>query len=113
MRGRARQALAIIDRLFDYSTDLPTKVRPRDHTGGGVTVDLVFDPPGHVRLPIADDEIVDRAAAIQALAGQALADRTLRFITFDTRQSLRARHAGLRAEKQRDPDSGAKPANGS
>ncbi|GAB2842863.1 hypothetical protein GCM10027074_06700 [Streptomyces deserti] len=36
---------------------------------GEVTVQLMFDPPEHVRLPINDDEIVDRALAIKPLSG--------------------------------------------
>jgi hypothetical protein len=35
---------------------------------GRVTIELLFDPPRHVRLPINDDEIMDRALAVQPLA---------------------------------------------
>jgi hypothetical protein len=59
---------------------------------------MLFDPPGHVRLPIADDEIVDRALAVRALAG-----REVTLLTFDTGMSMRARQAGLRAEKLTKP----------
>lgn len=104
VRGRARQTLAIIDDLFGDVTDRPTRLHPRGEAGGGLTVELVFDPPGHVRVDNDDDEIADRAVAVQALAGQALASGQLRFVTFDTSQSFRARHCGLRAVKLRDPD---------
>lgn len=57
---------------------------------GKITAEIVLDQPGHVRLPIADDEIIDRAAAIKAIAG---AD--VRFLTCDTGQEMRARVAGL------------------
>lgn len=59
-----------------------------------VTMELLFDPPGHVRLPIDDDEIVDRALAVEPLAG-----RKVKFLTYDTGQSTRARNAGLQVVK--------------
>ncbi|WP_148710007.1 hypothetical protein [Micromonospora sp. M71_S20] len=68
-----------------------------------MTVELMFDPPGHVRTDIPDDEIVDRTAVIQVLAGSAIAGQKV-FLTFDTRQDFRARHAGLKTVKLRDPE---------
>ena len=47
-----------------------------------VTIELVFDPPGHVRLPGNDDEIIDRALAVEPLA-----DRKVALLTHDTGQS--------------------------
>ena len=61
---------------------------------GDVTIEVVLDPPGHRRLPISDDEIIDRTLAIQSLA-----DRAVTLVTYDTAQSTRARGAGLRAAK--------------
>jgi hypothetical protein len=49
-------------------------------------------------LPIVDDEIVDRALAIQALA-----DRRVTVLTYDTGQAMRARSAGLQVVKLRKP----------
>ena len=61
-----------------------------DHTRGGVILDLLFDPPRHGRLPINDDEIIDRALAAQGLAGHPVT-----LLTFDTGQAARAsRRAG-------------------
>lgn len=57
-------------------------------------LDLLFDPPGHARLPINDDEIIDRALAAQALAGSAVT-----LLTFDTSQAARARYAGVKVNK--------------
>lgn len=108
-RGRAQLTLAILDEVLiaDPSGGL---LRPEDHsalagrTGGHVyekvTLEVVFDPFGHIRLPIADDEIIDRAVAVQPLAG-----REIRFVTCDTGQHSRARFAGLEAIKvePRDP----------
>ena len=76
----------------------PAQLRAEDvsalNTGGTapgkITMEIVFDPPEHVRLPINDDEIIDRVLAIQSLAG-----RQVTLLTYDTSQSTRARAAGL------------------
>ena len=70
---------------------------------GEVTVDLLLDPPGHVRLPINDDEIVDRAVAIEPLAA-----RKVTLLTYDTGQAMRARAAGVPVKKL-SVDIGEKP----
>lgn len=57
-------------------------------------MELLFNPPGHVRLPINDDESVDRALAVEPLAG-----RKVTLLTYDTGQSTRARNAGLQVVK--------------
>lgn len=61
-------------------------------------MELVFDPSGHIRLPINDDEIVSRALAMQAQVG-----REVTLLTFDTGQSMRARAAGLTVRKLSKP----------
>jgi hypothetical protein len=61
---------------------------------GEITIELIFDPPGHVRLPINDDEIIDRVLAIEPLT-----DRKVTLLTYDTGQSTRARNAGLQVVK--------------
>jgi len=53
-------------------------------------MELVFDPPDHARQSNNDDEIVDRALAVQTLAG-----RPVTMVTYDKGMSLRARYAGL------------------
>ncbi len=55
--------------------------------------------PGHVRLPLPDDEIVDRGRAVQIIAG-----RPVTLLTYDTGQTMRARQAGLRPHKLSKPD---------
>jgi hypothetical protein len=97
-RWRARYTLAVLDRLFQESTDhallrAADAVEPQSTSlrRGEVTVQLLFDPPGHVRLPINDDEIVDRALAVKPLSG-----RDVTVLTYDTGQATRARVAGLR-----------------
>jgi hypothetical protein len=59
---------------------------------GPVTMELLFDPPDHERLPDNDAEIVDRALAVQALAG-----RPVTMVTYDKNMTFRARYAGLKA----------------
>jgi len=100
-RWRARYTLAVLDRVFASSTG-PAQLTSGDFSvlgsgglpRGEVTIELIFDPPGHVRLPINDDEIIDRALAIQPLAG-----RDVTLLTYDTGQSTRARAAGLPVRK--------------
>lgn len=81
--------------------------RPRpgtDSIRGAVTVEIVLDQPGHVRLPIADDEIIDRALAIQHLAG-----RDVHLLTGDTGQSTRGRAVGLKVHQIPAEDPGDEP----
>jgi len=77
---------------------------------GQVTIELVFDQPGHVQLPTTDDEIIDRILAIQPLAG-----RNITLLTYDTGQSTRARNVGLQVKKlasPRDESAAVTAANG-
>ncbi|MFE5192061.1 PIN domain-containing protein, partial [Streptomyces sp. NPDC056628] len=107
-RWRARYTLAVLDQLFQKSTEHAV-LRQADaevqrNTGvrrGEVTVQLLFDPPGHVRLPINDDEIVDRALAIKPLSGREVTVTYLRHRPGDPcpcRRPTRrqAEHAGRR-----------------
>ncbi len=61
---------------------------------GEVNVEILFDPPRHIRLPINDDEIVETAATAQPLTG-----RQVTLITYDTGQASRARRAQLKVIK--------------
>ena len=82
----------------------PARLRAADFSaldhGGGIprgelTIEIVSDSPGHVRLPINDDEIVARAKSFEPLAG-----RPVTLLTFDTNQTTRASKAGLAVRKQ-------------
>ncbi|AJE87578.1 hypothetical protein SLNWT_7202 [Streptomyces albus] len=96
-RWRAGHTLGLLDAAITANT---TGVLRRTGPGegqsvrGAITVEIVLDQAGHVRLPIADDEIIDRAATIQAIA-----DREVRLLTCDTSQATRGRIAGLRVTK--------------
>jgi hypothetical protein len=101
-RGRANVSLAVIDRVV---LDPPAPGRLIDSTfgtsapnpRGAVTLQIVFDPPGHRRLPINDDEIVDRCVALSPFVD------TLTVVTYDTGQSTRAQAAGVKAIKLPHP----------
>ncbi|MFJ3089000.1 PIN domain-containing protein [Streptomyces sp. NPDC086838] len=113
-RYRSGYTLAVLDRILGEDPSEPGVLKDRDGevtdpTGcptprGEVTVEVLYDPPGHSRLPITDDEIVDRAAAAQALAGSPVT-----LVTYDTGQSMRGRAAGLKVCKLRQ-DPGEDPA---
>jgi rRNA-processing protein FCF1 len=109
IRWRAGYTLAVLERLFADGTRRarlrPGNVAPGPDslTRSEVTIELVFDSPGHVRLPDNDDEIIDRALAIEPLA-----DRKVTLLTYDTGQSMRARNAGLQVVKL-SKDTGEEP----
>lgn len=104
LRWRAGYTLAVFDRVFASTTRAQLRAEDFSALGAGgiprgrVTIELLFDPPGHVRLPINDDEIVDRAVAVQNVAGRAVT-----LLTYDTGQSMRARTAGLQEIKLTPP----------
>jgi hypothetical protein len=102
VKWRAGYTLAVLDRVFANWAG-PAWLRagdvlpgPDGLTRSEVMIELVFDPPGHTRLPINDGEIIDRALAIATLA-----DRSVAQLTYDTGQSTRARSAGLPVVKPR------------
>jgi hypothetical protein len=93
-RWRAGYTVAVIDRVI-ANPPWAGIHHPKQHMPprGEVTFQIVLDPPGHQRMPINDDEIVDRCLACQPFAGN------LTVITYDTGQSTRARAAGLQVTK--------------
>jgi rRNA-processing protein FCF1 len=95
IRTRARQTLKTFDEMFPD----PRLAVPLEGAGfaSPIRVHLFLDPPRHVRLPMPDDEIVDRASALSQLA-----HRSVTIITFDTGMALRARTAGLEVLKLQD-----------
>ncbi|MFF9287481.1 PIN domain-containing protein [Streptomyces griseosporeus] len=107
-RWRAPHTLGLLDEVLAGSTQgILRRAQLDDGSGqvrGEVSVEIVLDPPGHVRLPIADDEIVDRAVTFQALAG-----RQVRLLTCDTGQHTRGRAAGLDVTKVATKDPGPEP----
>lgn len=88
-RWRPGYTLAVLDSVLEEPTEVAT-MQPEANGVGRLTVEIVFDPPEHSRLPIMDEEIIDRALAVQEVAG-----KKVTLITFDTSQSTRARSRGL------------------
>jgi hypothetical protein len=107
-RWRAGHTLGLLDGVLRGSTFgvlRQSKFTPEPvEVRGEVNVEIVLDQPGHVRLPITDDEIIDRAVAIQALAA-----REVRLLTCDTGQHTRGRAAGLKVTKVPAKDPGPEP----
>ncbi|MGW4499135.1 PIN domain-containing protein [Micromonospora sp. NPDC004336] len=100
---RAGYTVAYIDRVAQAGGQIRAAAYEREpDPRGGVSVEVLLDPVGHVRLPINDDEIVDRAVSLEPLAGQ-----PVRLVTFDTGMALRARAAGLRVHKLEQPPKAA------
>jgi hypothetical protein len=99
-RYRASVTLAVIDRLLDdpYGT-VPIRSKDADWDAvvargemprGGVELRVFYDDPAHRPLSDPDAEIIDRAMAVQTLAG---ADA--RLVTMDTGMGLNARRVKL------------------
>jgi predicted ribonuclease YlaK len=94
VRWRAAYSVAVIDRVI-ADPPVPGLLRPGVQLPprGEVKLQALLDPPGHRRMPINDDEIINRSLACRPLAG------TLMVLTYDTGQSTRARAAGLKVTK--------------
>ncbi|MET7893125.1 PIN domain-containing protein [Streptomyces mirabilis] len=108
-RWRASHTLGLLDGTLNGSTfgilHRQELVDPESgEVRGEVNVEIVLDESGHVRLPIADDEIIDRAVAIQSLAA-----RKVRLLTCDTGQHTRGCAAGLNVTKVPAKDPGPEP----
>ncbi len=97
-KWRAGYTLGVMEKAL--TVGVPGQLHPQteDLSYGGVILDVLFDPQGHARLPINDDEIIDRVLAAQAMAGIPVP-----LVTFDTNQQTRARHAGLQVIKLSKP----------
>ena len=99
MKWRATYTLGIFDRIFPKRGAQGILQHPAENPRrGGVLADILFDPPRHERLPIADDEIIDRALGAQGLTGASVT-----LLTYDTSQAARARNAGLDVKKISKP----------
>lgn len=103
-RGRARRTLKWLSERLASSQSFHIRSGSIAEGPDGMTVrgdvylDVLLDGPGHVRLPIADDEIVDRAAAIASLSG-----RDVTLVTNDVSQGYRGRMAGLAVSQVVNP----------
>lgn len=106
-RWRASHTLGLLDKILDGGTSgilRRAELLEAGQVRGEVSLEIVLDPPAHVRLPITDDEIIDRTVAIQALA-----NRRVRLLTCDTGQHTRGRAADLHVTKVPAKDPGPEP----
>lgn len=84
VRTRARVTSRRLRALFAGDPDaVPSIAR-------GISIELILDPLRHAALPDADSEIIDRALALQVLAG-----RQIQVMTGDGNMEFAARIAGL------------------
>jgi hypothetical protein len=101
VRWRSGYTLAALERILSDSgrgTLRPVDMSTLPATGtfrAETTVEVLFDRPGHLRLPNADDEIIDRALSAHALTGR----HGVTLLTYDTGQATRARTTGLHVLK--------------
>jgi hypothetical protein len=96
-RGRARSTLAILDETLVDPGQPANLQRVADSDRdklGQITIELLLDPPGHTRMSITDDEIIDRVSAVASLV-----EREITLLTCDTGMAMRARAVGLPARK--------------
>jgi hypothetical protein len=105
LRGPAQRTLAAFERVLVKPTEPGVLQDAAELSGkvgaprGEVSIELLLDRPGHVRMSIIDDEIIDRGQAVKPLA-----DREITVLTYDTGMAMRARAANLRAVKLRVPE---------
>jgi hypothetical protein len=107
-RWRAGHTLGLLDGTLNGKTSGILRYADMDGEPalwrGQLSMEIVLDQPGHIRLPLADDEIIDRAVAIQALSGS-----RVRLLTCDTSQHTRGCAAGLTVTKVATKDPGPEP----
>ncbi|GAA3636868.1 PIN domain-containing protein [Streptomyces chitinivorans] len=106
-RWRASYTLGLLDKTLQGGTSAVCWRQARytsEKARGAITFEIVLDPTGHTRLPITDDEIIDRAVAIQSLARD-----DVRFLTCDTGQHTRGHAARLTVTKIPTKDPGPEP----
>lgn len=107
-RWRAGHTLGLLDGTLNGKTSGILRYADMDGEPalwrGQLSMEIVLDQPGHIRLPLADDEIIDRAVAIQALSGS-----RVRLLTCDTSQHTRGCAVGLTVTKVATKDPGPEP----
>jgi hypothetical protein len=90
----------VIERIFSAKETMPGFLRNGQcGVRGAVDMEILYDPPSHIRPPVNDEEIIDRTLAAQPLAG-----RPVTLITFDTGQTFRARKADVKVVKLTKPE---------
>lgn len=93
LRAKAVGATKWLFGHLSSSTERVSVVVPPGEDRGAVTIQLVFDPYGHQRQAISDDEWIDRTVALRNFLGTPESNTFV--LTYDTGAAFRARHAGL------------------
>lgn len=93
-RTQARLALKYLYDLLAPTVELSAPLRPSADGVGDVILRWLPDPRPHMRLSIADDELVDRAVTLSAFLG-----REVHFVTYDTNAAFRAHAVDLRVHR--------------
>lgn len=98
-RWRAGYTLGVLERIFSPEQPMRGFLRNGEYgVRGAVDMEILYDPPDHIRLPVNDDEIIDRTLAAGSLAG-----KPVTLVTFDTGQTFRAREADVTVVKLSKP----------
>ncbi|GAA3682206.1 hypothetical protein GCM10022237_46280 [Nocardioides ginsengisoli] len=79
--------------LLRGHTTAPITIAPEQGGRGAVTMQLLFDPHDHRRLPINDAEMIERTISVRDFIG--IPEKQAFFLTYDTGAAFRAEHAGL------------------
>ena len=90
---RASDAPATLETGSAPAPDRPATILSETSGRGAVTIQLVFDPPGHTRQPINDDELIERTIAFRNFLG--VPDRQTFMLTYDAGAAFRAESNGL------------------
>lgn len=93
VRAKASGAANWIYTRLGDSPDLPATIVTEVGGQGSVTIQLVFDPPSHVRRSINDEELIERAIVYRDFLG--IPERQTFMLTYDTGAAFRATSAGL------------------
>lgn len=98
-RSRARRTLNwLSNHLHDDTLTLRERRSSGPNSHAAIVLHVLADPAGHRRLPLADDEIVDRAAVVASTSG-----RDVTLYTNDFSQAYRAQRARLKTAMVIEP----------
>lgn len=97
-RTGARVMLKLIHGLIGNRPESRPVLQEATQTSGRVTIEVLMESPEHIRLPRADDELIDVVARLRGMLGE----RTV-FTTFDTGADLRAAVKGIKHVRLEHP----------
>ena len=92
-RSKVVPVLREMYELLGRSPWHPVETIAKEQGRGDVNLQLLFDPPGHVRLPLNDDELIARVVALRDFLGVPV--KQCHFVTQDRGAAFRASAVGL------------------